>query len=154
MRNAVRRLTSQPVMWRQLWPAAKELGLAHHTERGFAAEAYSVNPVEMQSLELANRLALIGGYADGQLVGYMIWYLGQQFGEQESLLGRLGPWYIAKEFRRSRLGLRMADQATQLLASRGCRRLLWNVPAGSGAHWLQRRGAQPYEDLYLMELPQ
>lgn len=154
MRNSSRRLTAQPLLWRQLWPAAKELGLQHHVERGFSRESYNVNPIEMQSLELSNRLRIIGGFNNGCLAGYMIWHLGPQFGEQGSLLGRLGPWYVVPELRRTRLGLKMIDQSELLLKACGCHRLLWNVPAGASAGWLRRRKAQPYEDTYLMELSQ
>lgn len=147
-------LSAQPIMWRQLWPAAREMGLRHHLERGFSRESYCVDHVEMQSLELANRLTLVGGYADGQLVGYWIWYLGPQFGAMHILLARSGPLYIESEWRRSRLMKMMWEQSEQILRFKGASRLLVNTLPMACGSWLRRRGARPYENSYLMELSQ
>lgn len=144
----------------QIWPEVSLLGARHSNEVGDdewkELRPFSLDAPALQAAEEVGAFRVITARAAGLLIGYLTLQIYRDPESVNKITADQGAWYVAPEFARRGIGVKLFDEAIRLLRENGVtywfphHRLLGR---GDGVgKFLKSRGAIEIKHEYMMVL--
>lgn len=139
--------------WQEFWPEAEPLFALHQLE--LTNEPLDVDFELAERLCAAGAMIVVSARESGLLVGYCLFYLSPALEQRGTLVATQGPWYVAREWRRGPLGLRLFKEALRVCKARGASRAFahfWSRSDPRLAGFFLRLGGHLTETTYSIPL--
>jgi len=118
--------------WLANLPALKEV-ITYHYDELTASKAYPLDPVweNYETLWNSKGLQFITCKDDGVLIGYIIFFIGPHLHYKTCLTAFEDIYFLKKEYRKGRVGLKMFQFAEKHLKNEGINRVVYNTKVKS-----------------------
>lgn len=141
------------VRWEVLRVEAEGLMRIHASDFKIPSlEAYLGDETEILKCQEDKRLICVMVKISLMAKGYMVWMLGPHPGLANSLMSRLGPWYIVPELRKTGVARQMFELAKLQSRALGAKWLLTTLPVRASEARPHRWLGIPLEKTWLLEI--
>lgn len=151
-------VSMQPELIKGLWPELEPLLTRHKDEIAHYPDiALNVDKATYEALEAAGKLRCYTARTlpDYELIGYEVCLVGPNLHYQDSIQAKQDVLYLAPEWRKGRLGLRLVDYADGMLRNEGTQVNYQHVKAKAGQNFgpaLERMGYELVDLIYAKRL--